>query len=203
MKERPILFSGSMIRAILADRKHMTRRVIKPQPTKEYKYQTWHDSNTYEWDMDHPLSRHKDFHQARCPYRADRLWVRETWRESGSNMGRDIPSVPCDVYYRADDGYSDGPWRPSIYMPRWASRITLTVKNVRVERLQDITPQEARAEGVCGRDMHIDSNAIYWFKRLWDSINKKRGYEWNVNPWVWVVEFEKLLPCSEGIKGEK
>lgn len=161
--------------------------------------------------------------QRTCPYGkpGDRLWVREThaflWPESCPDgvvweevSGREVPieDEDCDVEYRADTGNPypgqwprdeaagnpEAPkWRPSIYMPRWASRINLTVTDVRVERVQDITTDGMRDEG-----LRPDSEAsLLWRENLtdkwielWDSINAQRGLGWDVNPWVWVITFE-------------
>lgn len=209
MKERPILFSGPMVRAILEGRKTQTRRVVKPQPLTELEAAVLRDSATY-WSVQF---------RRRIPFKShDRLWVRETWRFDHSES---------DVYYRADDScrrfldreiddWADkdwkkphrhaqwaARWRPSIFMPRWACRLELAVTGVRVERLREIGEADAEAEGV--PDEYIDrlldagcdigfSPSDPWrqgFERLWDSINESRGFGWSTNPWVWVVEFER------------
>jgi hypothetical protein len=146
----------------------------------------------------------------KCPYEPGmRLWVRETWRHS---MHADHSDCYC---YRADNATKCGgicltddfiKWKPSIFMPRCASRITLEVTDVRIERLQSITEDDARAEGV---QIPVDTKGN-WFQRvdgiyvpkaptfrehfrlLWDELNFKRGYGWEVNPWVWVVSFKRL-----------
>lgn len=216
MKERPILFSGPMVRAILEARKTQTRRVIKPQ--------AWaYSEDTLGQRMIYPRSGADDFGDSGRPIRypygvpGDRLWVRETWRAFDDG----------DVFYRADFGDAvpvhadDDPaawmWRPSIYMPRWASRITLEVTGVRVERVQEISEDDARAEGPtpnwCGdlagwdpeehgyllpgdenADDDVADGGYYYtgrwaFAEMWDSINAKRGHPWASNPWVWVIEF--------------
>jgi len=196
MRERPILFGGEMVRAILGGRKTQTRRVINPQP---------------EWQLTAPrvvdgkwlfgsiaLGYTQDVW--RCPYGkpGDHLWVRETW--AASMMVDDWkPSeiVPEDVswWYKAGEphhvweGDAQGKWRPSIFMPRWASRITLEVTAVRVERVQDTKPIDALKEGIEVGDDY-GPEYVARFARLWDEINAKRGYAWDNNPWVWVVEFE-------------
>lgn len=169
-RERPILFSGPMVRALLDGRKTQTRRVVNPQPATS--------------------SDGRACGPIRCPYGApgDTLWVRETW----------CSYMPGSVRYRAD-GHNDAgwTWRPSIFMPRWASRLTLRVYGVRVERVQQITQADARAEGV------VDTSGAWGdltdtdragprgaFEALWNSINAERGFGWDVNPWVWVVSFE-------------
>jgi len=185
MKERPIIFSASMVRAILEDRKTQTRRVIKPQPTGELagiagvkvgflKYEP-----RYIWRDEHgELTK-----WLRCPYGdpGDRLWVRETRWRGGGYAATDPPNL-------ANEGKV-----PSIFMPRWASRITLEITGVRAERIQDISMHDALSEGAepLHSDFHDGSHCIGWFKRIWDSINAKRGFGWDANPWVWVIEFKK------------
>ena len=133
----------------------------------------------------------------RCPYGqpGDRLWVRETWAAFGV---REIPKERgCHVViYREDEEpvqHAYG-WRPSIHMPRWASRITLEVTDVRVERVQDITLDDVNAEGVSeSRTTFIDEhNARGHFADTWNNLNAKRGFSWDSNPWVWCVTFKQL-----------
>jgi len=210
MKERPILFSGSMVQAIQDGRKTITRRVIKPQPGNAI------DRVRFDADYNSWIDEAFDFVKKRkCPYGVpgDRLWVRETfWRQPGEAL----PGLK--LIYKADNpDFMDGrtnpmtkrfyKWRPSIHMPRWASRITLEVIDVRVERVRDITEQDAKAEGISvlplqseddhsawyqsAPGVHQARNARVSFASLWDSINAKRGYGWDTNPWVWVVEFRR------------
>lgn len=182
MKERPIIFSGPMVRAILDGRKTQTRRVYKA--AKGYPVQdgehTGNPSEASTWMEWGP-----------CPYGApgDRLWVRETFQ----------PNMRCGGYlYRADDiaGHIAEDWRPSIYMPRWASRITLEIEAVRVERVQDITEEDARAEGIViwevDRIQRGDRGGREDFRELWDSINSKRGFGWATNTWVRVIQFKRV-----------
>ena len=169
MKERPILFSGDMVRAILAGEKTQTRRVAKIQPMD------W--SKTY----------------FRCPYGqpGDRLWVRETFMPLTKGYA-----------YRADnlinEKFPGTKWKPSIFMPRKANRIMLEITNIRVERLQEITPSDYRNEGInifypAGMNsLDIESMLKQRWIDLWDSINLKRGQGWNKNPWVWVIEFKRV-----------
>ncbi len=159
MKEKPIIFSTEMVRAILEGRKTQTRRVVKPQPPEG---ETVHVAYSETWGV-------------KCPYGkpGDQLWVRETWNGT-KNTG---------FYYRADPGTCAGKWKPSIHMPRHASRMYLGIINVRIEPLQYITVREAKAEGV---------ENLWEFVKLWDTINAKRGYPWIMNPWVWVVEFRRM-----------
>lgn len=187
VKQRPILFSGSMVRAILAGQKTQTRRVLKQSVEFEF-------------------LRVKD----KCPYgqAGDLLWIRETWRPALSE------SHEC-VAYRADMRCSCGKempqpdcntrWKPSIFMPRTAARIFLEITEIRLEKLQDISESDAIAEGIT--DCCIDSEqwqlygkkGIYngitrepvtSYSTLWDSINGDRR-PWQSNPFVWVVEFRK------------
>jgi hypothetical protein len=199
-KERPILFSGPMVRAILAGRKTQTRRIIKNQE--------WYNLKGEYGDRLRSVDR--------CPYgtAGERLWVRETWTPDHSPF---YPHFP--VAYRADAGFdyernergeTYSPeqkawfpyrWRPSIHMPRWASRITLEITGVRVERLQDISEADAMAEGaerpelspaeLHGMPVHpMTGSYADGFRDLWQSINGPGS--WDKNPWVWVVEFRKL-----------
>lgn len=194
MKERPILFSGEMVRAILDGRKTMTRRVIKPQPDNVTTGPTPMGANWMAWGMDGIV---RDLW---CPYGqpGDRLWVRETF-------ATDIQGCPGEygLSYRADhiDPRGDGPtrikWTPGIHMFREYSRINLEITNVSVERLQDITEDDAIAEGVqyfiaSGKMTRSEMSMRSAFAGLWDSINLKRGYGWDTNPWVWVIEFKRL-----------
>ena len=166
MKERPILFSTEMVRAILDDRKTMTRRVVKPQPPED-------------WGV-------------KCPYGkiGDVLWVRETFCK-----------YKGDYLYKADfdpltrkEFERDNKWKPSIFMPRSASRISLRITNIRVERLNDITEEDAKLEGVIYPANPVIENYGNGyrtnFRLLWESINGKAS--WGQNPWVWVIEFERL-----------
>lgn len=174
MKERPIIFNGEMVRAILDGRKTQTRRVIKPQP-------------------DGPWAAPG---RTMCPYGqpGDRLWVRETWahvpRTAYGSLGMQDPSdEDMAAIYRAtfDRSPPGTGWKPSIYMPKWAARIWLEIINVRVERVQEITNEGALAEGV---EEHQIPHT-WMFRELWDSINAKRGYSWDSNPSIWVVEFRR------------
>lgn len=178
MRERPILFSGPMVRALLDGRKTQTRRVVKPQPVDPFDGAQLRTAVS-AYALAGP-----------CPYGepGDRLWVRETWAKAGEQGDR--------VEYRADTADPKaGKWRPSIFMPSWASRITLEVESVRVERLQDISEADARAEGVtpapftkAGRAAHLVH--VEAFESLWGSINGPDS--WAANPWVWVVAFRRV-----------
>ncbi|WP_422096847.1 hypothetical protein [Variovorax sp.] len=195
MKERPILFSAPMVRALLDGTKTQTRRVVKPQPDSispdgipaRFFHQRAIGSG-------YPV-------QIRSPYGqlGDRLWVRETWQAvRGDDRARHICTSP-----RPDVGWieyaatprEDEPaykWRPSIHMPRWASRIDLEVTGVRIERLQDISEADARAEGYdIGPPPCID-DPVRWYRYLWEQLNGAGS--WDANPWVWVVMFRRARP---------
>lgn len=203
MKERPILFNGEMVRAIVAGWKTQTRRVIAQQPGPSVDIvdcrpiycgpdvendprpqAIWTE---YLGDGEHLLGLVK------CPFGApsDRLWVRETWAPHDEQaMSEKDASM---VHYRADDPTdyeSDMGWKPSIHMPRWACRIVLEIVSVRVERLQDISPEDALAEGISSS---AHGSYVYDFRQLWDSCyGKREAASWTANPWVWVVEFKRV-----------
>lgn len=211
MRERPILFSGEMVRAILEGRKTQTRRVISPQPAwdavrEEWTYEDRRGVSRWSGPMGPAAcSLHYGLLPS-CPYGApgDRLWVREThaivpataYRQSTGVRQIEDPSDPdMAAIYR--EGWERSPpsrWRPSIYMPRWASRLLLEVEEVRVERLQAITEEDARAEGVQPAETTDgDLSFALGFADLWDSINGKRpGCAWSENPWVWAVSFRRM-----------
>ena len=198
MKESPILFSAPMVRALLAGTKTQTRRIFKPDRM------TWDANGRYttyamrggelSTTGSGPFKPSSWLHY--CPYGqpGDRLWVRETF----GHFERNENFAPgCEVFYRADgESLALEPWRPSIHMPRWASRITLEVTGVRVERLQDISADDARAEGCQDKPVDgaeqasIDLLAKLWYHDLWEQINGLDS--WAANPWVWVVEFKRV-----------
>lgn len=200
MKERPVLFSGAMVRAILGGHKTQTRRVMKPV-CEIPDALAWHEETSVGLSFAKPgywranVGGSSYTGRARCPYGVpgDRLWVRETFKL--------VDGERPEIYYRASDS-EDGPWTPSIFMPRHLSRITLDVVNVRVERLQDITEQDSRAEGItdggclnCGKSEPCGCSspkpdARDSYVHLWESIYGK-VHPWHSNPWVWVVEFTK------------
>ena len=193
MTDRPILFSAPMVRALLAGTKTQTRRILKPKPEG----QVWR----YGWDKNGgaTFSAGDELISGKIPiWAGDRLWVRETWQ--GLSFGDYLPtkSSQCEVRYAATDPCADldveargYPWRPSIFMPRFASRLTLTVTDVRVERLQDISEADALAEGI-DRIQFPERGDWGWPQRkygeLWDSINGPGA--WNSNPWVAAYSFE-------------
>ena len=187
MKERPILFSAPMVKALLAGTKTQTRRVVKPQPVPSRT-----DLSLWGWHADDGMMVRTDEADGdigpRCPYGqpGDRLWVRETWQTAWSKYG---------VIYRADaDDDSHLPkegrmaWRPSIYMPRNLSRITLEITAVRVERLQEINRGDAMEEGCPFQNLATGDDPRQWYADLWQQINGPGS--WDANPWVWVLEFQ-------------
>ena len=201
MKEGPILFSGPMVRAILEDRKTQTRRVLTPQPATSWMEgiqvpldwsQYYKGGKKHLW-IPYPEDIHKEII---CRYGApgDRLWVRETFCQPVYAGGK-----PTVTSYRATDPLPNTriKWKPSIFMPRSASRITLEIKGIRVERLQDISEEDAKAEGVATAIAGVSPSGLTRTYRTgfvggWNHINAKRGFGWDVNPWVWVIEFQRV-----------
>lgn len=209
-KERPILFSGPMVRAILDGRKTQTRRVINPQPASAGTPGYWYPNVPLDG---YGKKRGRNLHYAHeghlrkglaedfCRYKpGDRLWVREGFRYKhashykGADRGAQYRANGEDHYLLGIAAWANPCWQPSIHMPRWASRITLEITGVRVERLQDISQDDAGAEGVQYDHCEFDDNA-HAFMALWDSINAKRA-PWSSNPWVWVVEFKQPVIYS-------
>jgi len=218
VKETGILFSGPMVRAIREDRKTQTRRVIKPQPY-------FNDRSRLAWkccgSFADPVAGKtaEEMIASHCPYGGpgDRLWVRETWRTSmaydqfaPSQIDSGAPVLwVADNAPKLNGPQSWGKLRPYIFMPRWASRITLEIVSVRVQRLQAITEADAIAEGVVQQYRQAErvlpgaSHAVMAaahrlesprgaFAVLWDSINLDRGHGWARNDWVWAVEFKRI-----------
>jgi len=211
MKEHPILFTGAMVRAILEGRKTQTRRPIKPQPPASWQptVGTFHPTKVNRKGVEFPgkamFGASDEAFGCRAPFAVgDRLWVRETWTVPPGSTAR------AEVVYRADDEELPGPWTPSIHMPRWVSRITLEVTNVRPERIQSISEVGAKAEGVekgmtaveiIDRTAGLPRRASYrsGFELLWDSIYGSTAFahgplEWESNPWVWATTFKVVTP---------
>jgi len=205
MKERPILFSTDMVKAILDGRKTQTRRVIKPQPFKgAWNATAEHPSHGWFWEkLYQTWEGEEDFFKRLvefCLYGqvGDRLWVREKFA-----LRNDGQQVMHYAGYQEIIKALDLPdfhikWSPSIHMPRWASRITLEITDVRVERLQEIkcggylVRSDVQKEG-CPFETDYETFGeaeAQWFINLWDSINGKM-YAWESNPWVWVIEFKR------------
>ncbi len=223
VKERPILFSAPMVRAILEGRKTVTRRAVKgfQIPTEDTAIpigdrQRWSAIGqrdprygfcvfgSTEAECAKELEEY-----APCPYgrRGDRLWVRETFglqvRHYGGGAGEHIvyrATNPDAIYCKSAEGQEyPVKWKPSIHMPRHSSRILLEISDLRVERLQDISEEQAKAEGIAqhpGGGHHVEDGKHHWasqidsFAGLWSSV----GGDWDGNPWVWVVEFKRVTP---------
>lgn len=196
MKEIPILFSAPMVRALLDGSKTQTRRAVKLTDAAHVKepggHRRWHPAD--------PEAR------LACPYGqpGDRLWVREAWSTLGMYDSRKPSDMDPDyvgtIRYMAD-GDKSGKLRPSMFMPRWASRITLEITGVRVERLQACNEFDARQEGSFSwageqetpvRDLP-EARLVY--RQLWESINGPGS--WVANPWVWCIEFKRVMPCQQ------
>ena len=206
MKEKPILFSAPMVRAILDGRKTVTRRVVKPQPAGEIRrgepdFNHWIDTKYWE-RQNQKENRGIGTRGFACPYGqpgGDRLYLRETWAAPHAYDHLPPRLIPQDarIHYAATEDRGGLLWRPSIHMPRWASRITLEVTGVRVERLQEISYEDARAEGAefWRNDGTLTglppcSAHRYEFEDLWTSINGADS--WKQNPFVWVINFRRV-----------
>lgn len=215
MKEHPIIFSPELVPKILDGTLTMTRRVIKPQPQPS-------DTHDWYWKPGGMLCSDGYFRERapyHCPYGqvGDRLIVRETHYRWGRWVKNGLTETGKQAWtfksLNRAVAYLDNPpqwlietnkirntpgWfkRPSIHMPRWASRITLEITEVRVERLQEITAKDALAEGIEYKEADDKGFPIctpdVWFHILWDSLNAKRGYSWEVNPWVFVITFKVI-----------
>ena len=219
---KPILFNTEMVRAILDGRKAVTRRVVKNLP-EDAEFGGWLLDSTCQEDAKDiekagfkTLKRQTEkagciFVKPPCVER-DILWVRETWQHLYELDGNEQIIEGTEKYYYAAsdiipfDTYVDTmgrthqkvPWRPSIHMPKEAARIFLRVKDVRVERLQDMSENDAIKEGVTAEPVLEGGEelpALYWFPQLWNSTIKKADleqYGWEASPWVWVIEFERV-----------
>lgn len=218
VRGREILFRDEMVRAILAGKKSQTRRVIKPQPSESWMANTdW--SRYYKNGKKHLWIAHPEIatREIKCKYAPrDHVWVREAWRveERKSDLVDGVRYRADDAFLRIentwtaaeqwvvanDNGRHGTKWRPSIFMPRWASRITLEITDIRVERLQAISEQDAKAEGV------PNNHACHWldddpgymhdvyrrnFVRVWDEINGEK-YPWASDPYVWAISFRRV-----------
>jgi hypothetical protein len=206
MKERPIIFNSEMVRALLDGRKTMTRRVIVVDRVfsvlRPFYDGCFDDRGNFHYrvrqNMDGIIGLcSPGIAEQWCPYGqpGDRLWVREAFKE----ISHRPYGSPCDeirTFYRADyPPGTIGPWKPGIHMFRKCSRILLEITNVRVERVQDVTESDAIAEGCEEREWAgavISPSDAYRY--LWNDINEKRGFGWDVNPWVWVVQFRVVEP---------
>ena len=239
---KPIIFSAEMTKAILEGRKTQTRRVVKPK-LKDSDFDYYRRENRIKEKVmigNGFNSYCKEYVWHELPYKpGDVLWVREAWCEvpyetECIKSGDGFLCVPKKAY-KADSKIDfTGIWKSPIHMPKEAARIFLRVVDVRVERLQNITPEDCRAEGLTAtayanfeipKEMHelkkpphfpmhrhvgnesgiISDDSPWWrlwFRHLWDSINSKRGFAWESNPWVWVCTFEKTEILCQFEEGE-
>lgn len=217
MNDRPIRFSGPMVRALLSGTKTQTRRIVKPQPFANNNYhrgdvqasecamRSTGDPACFNFGVTAVDGEGGLIETVECPYGCpgDRLWVRETWQ-----CGQTPADGPDqEVWFSADsDGHKpadveegEWTWRPSIHMPRWASRITLEITRIRVERLNEISDADCIAEGIdpgtveSFRHAGADRPEAHAYRQLWESINGPGS--WDANPWVWVVEFKRVEPA--------
>ena len=228
MKERPILFSGPMIRAILDGTKTQTRRVVKkinpfanrieaadfatvfpgatPKEIEREGGQIWTVHGPVCTTKQQPECRYTWF---RCPYGqpSDRLWVKETfqylrpWHQGYELCDKDDPKMEVRFAATEEKFCPELPWRPSIHMRRIDSRIMLEIEAVRVERLQDITDNDAQAEGIflnrydwweCGNGLRGESTPVTAYRALWETINGPGS--WAANPFCWVINFKRIKP---------
>lgn len=218
VKELPVNFTAEEVRGTLENRKSQFRRVIKPQPTHFHKFGGHQPVPCLDKGKVGPTCAGEMV----CPYglRGGHLWVREAWAVHKYYDGRPangcgpIPEVAVECREIPDSvrvlpsrahrsiGEERGKWRSPVHMPRWASRITLEITDVRVERLQEISINDIQAEGVMPDGVvfepgkrypvkALDATLVLW-KIRWDVLNTKRGYSWESNPWVWVVTFRKV-----------
>jgi len=218
-REKPILFSAPMVRALLNGSKTQTRRVVRKQFASDAEPAEVAKTSPEGWQVSGHSGLWWDDVGAciddavRCPFGipGDCLWVRESWQSHIGPMGESLTYAYC-----ATDDRRLGPWRPSIHMPRWASRITLEITNVRVERLQDISEDDALAEGIECREEIVDvkcyggspveihgdryffddsdgfEDPVEAYRALWTKLNGPDS--WGANPWVWVVSFKRVTP---------
>jgi hypothetical protein len=228
MKERGMIFNGEMVRAILDGRKTQTRRVVKAADGAAGFHKEWDIKGEEIFvvlgEKDH-TGMNPVLGALACPHGAvgDRIWVRETWQgplvdfersddllrnpekyEKPKNCVYKADGVPAPEFFDADDNLRCC-WRPSIHMPRWASRITLEITGVRAERLNSISEEDAKAEGMeltGWRPTYSDpdSGGEVWtpydnFAQLWESIYGEGS--WKENPWVWVIEFKRMEASDE------
>jgi hypothetical protein len=205
MTERPILFSTAMVQAILSSKKTQTRRIVKSQSEGTPCFLPNSGKGTFAYTFagrTDGIEWHLDGIQSPYGIVGDRLWVRETWREDGDGFA-----------YKADDERLSGKWKPSIHMPKKACRLRLEIQDIRVERLKDISEEDAISEGISYFDF-APNNRYGWnwhwgnpksyeecfsspqnaFGGLWVSINGEDSYD--ANPWVWIIKFSKTTQCQ-------
>lgn len=228
MKERPIIMGADSVRAILDGRKSMTRRVVKPQPSVTYHWSgdTYEEDGMLKAVLPSKPSIHFDY-IPKCPYEiGNRLWVKEAWRDRfgtayanyGTGNAYPIDDISEVDYKSGGNGYFIGgcifrddelsakweewsKWKSPLFMPRWASRITLEITDIRVERVNDISEEDAIAEGIFpkyervpNQCTELSNNVVEEYADLWDSLNAKRGFPFKNGPWVWVIEFKVVQP---------
>lgn len=205
--EYPIIFSSESVKAILDGRKTQTRRIIKlpKEPKEGCGKANWDLATKPQWakdnefafiDMAFPTDTYPTM--ARCSYGkvGDLLWVKEGWACAGDIRMQ----ARGAVVYKADYGDTGKfKFKSPIHMPKWAARIWLEITGIKVETLQEITIEDIWAEG---RSPSLSDDEDYsagyeWFADLWDSINAKRGFGWESNPWVWVIEFKKSAESAK------
>lgn len=201
MKETGLIFKAPLVRAILEGRKTQTRRIVKPAPETDQRLQpiTTESGLVYARSMekiDYPNLRRIRW-QSPVGQPGDRIYVRETFNHFERNENF---KEGCECFYRADGDCVDlQPWRPAIHMPKAFARIWLEVTSVRVERLQEISPDDCIAEGawpVEQRELGRGHEAVSAFRELWEST----GGDWAANPWVWVVDFKVLSTTGRPAK---
>ena len=215
MAIKPILFNTEMVRAILDGRKTVTRRICKDANEFTVPDMSFYDSEKRTYAVHNFADKeHTDqlsIAERTCPIcPGDILYVRETWHKYKKRVGKGEGCHIAEFYgYRASIANSEDanePWHPSIHMPKEAARIWLKVKDVRVERLHEITEVGIQKEGVevdpkeCAGKFDFISELFLLFQRLWDSTIKKSDrdrYGWNASPWVWVIEFERCEKTEE------
>ena len=231
LPEKPILFSDAMVRAILAGRKTQTRRIVEPQPTVPdpdaifcAHEDRWFVVNKSNCDVVHPSKSAVQRWRCRYGVTGTTLWVREAWTPDHAAFYPNFPVVhradsidpressktdedhPGQVWSPEQKDWYPFKWRPSIHMPRSACRLLLRVKNIRIERLNQISFEDCLAEGIEREGTGRESTywlpgkiglpflrPIFAFEKLWDSINGDDPKTcWKANPWVWRIEFEKI-----------
>lgn len=223
VKERPILMSGPMVKAILDGRKTQTRRVVKPQPPDDFDRHCWFDAPAYGWTNEPEPAINWFTLRCRHGLPGERLYIREKWAlvqwdEDGTDdwtgsIPKEPPGLGWSAHHAAGSTYENDcledrgfRWRPSIHMPRWAARIIIEVTGVRVERIQDISDADAIAEGIRRFDETAGQSVYTWYgvDRSTDR-NPIGAYRtlwesihgpgsWDANPWVWAVEFRRIEP---------
>lgn len=215
--EKPILFNTEMVKAILSGQKTQTRRIIKPQPKEQLRCVIPHEvSGMAYWIETNADQRSKDFMFYKSLEVGDTLWVQETWlmqsmsrfSQIGKVLFKATPNDVLSVAHFKNDRYEKflkfadkNGWQSPYFMPKEATRIWLKVTNVRCERLKDITEDGASKEGTDylyenGYFNYFNSEpytSVEAFEWLWESIYAKQGNGWDINPWVWVIEFERMV----------